>query len=173
MKKEAVVRIAAAALVALSGITFVVSVHLSAAKPFVITVERNMTCGDGNVNGRLLIDGKEVARTLEPGLPGNRIPVGTFDAFIRADGKLGWRIELVKVPGWENTQIHLGNFPSETKGCILVGLDIQAGVDKNTKKATCAVTSSSGALSAIQSAMQKASDNGVSSDKLAISVTVR
>src|SRR5687768_1860415 len=98
-----------------------------AAKPFVLIVERNMACRDGNTVGRLLIDGKQVARTLEPGLPGNRIPAGDYAALIRADGDLGWRVELKDVPGWTNTQLHVGNYPSETRGCILLGTDVQRG----------------------------------------------
>lgn len=50
-----------------------------------------------------------------------RIPAGTYQAHTRTDGHLGWRIELEGVPGRTNIQIHRGNYPSDTTGCILVG----------------------------------------------------
>jgi len=146
---------------------------VNAAKPFVLTVERNMSCSDGNVNGRLLVDGTEVARTLEPGPEGNRIPIGEFDASIRADGILGWRIELKDVPGWENVEIHLGNYPSNSKGCILVGVSVAEATDPATGKKTCAVLNSADAIKAIQSQMQTASEDGVSSQQLSIRVIVQ
>jgi len=50
-----------------------------------------------------------------------RIPAGTYQAHTRSDGHLGWRIELEGVPGMKNIQIHRGNYPGDTTGCILVG----------------------------------------------------
>lgn len=50
-----------------------------------------------------------------------RIPAGTYRAHTRTDGHLGWRIELEGVPGRTNIQIHRGNYPGDTTGCILVG----------------------------------------------------
>ncbi|OPY91217.1 MAG: hypothetical protein A4E72_00234 [Syntrophus sp. PtaU1.Bin208] len=50
-----------------------------------------------------------------------RIPAGTYQAHVRTDGPLGWRIELEGVPGRTNIQIHVGNTPEDTTGCILPG----------------------------------------------------
>ena len=48
-------------------------------------------------------------------------PAGTYKATLRYDHTDQWRIELQGVPGHENVQIHTGNTPDDTKGCILIG----------------------------------------------------
>ncbi|WP_286703149.1 DUF5675 family protein [Acidiphilium sp. 37-64-53] len=49
-------------------------------------------------------------------------PPGVYPGRIRADGKLGWRIELLNVPGHAHIEIHHGNFPQNSEGCFLPGL---------------------------------------------------
>jgi hypothetical protein len=49
----------------------------------------------------------------------SRIPLGTYNAFIRTDKKIGWRIELIDVPKRESVQIHLGNYSFQTTGCTV------------------------------------------------------
>lgn len=50
------------------------------------------------------------------------IPEGTYYGFLRFDrGEDRWRIQLEDVQGRKGIQIHIGNYPRETKGCILVG----------------------------------------------------
>ena len=51
----------------------------------------------------------------------SRIPAGEYRAKKREDGNLGWRIELDSIPSREFVQIHIGNFPENTVGCILLG----------------------------------------------------
>jgi hypothetical protein len=51
----------------------------------------------------------------------SRAPVGTYQAHIRTDGHLHWRIELENVPGRSHIEIHRGNFPGDSLGCILPG----------------------------------------------------
>ncbi|WP_158545027.1 DUF5675 family protein [Dyella monticola] len=48
------------------------------------------------------------------------IPAGTYDAFLRADHNPN-RLELENVPGYQNIQIHNGNYPRDFKGCFGVG----------------------------------------------------
>jgi RHS repeat-associated protein len=48
------------------------------------------------------------------------IPAGTYDAFIRTDHTPN-RLELENVPGYQNIQIHNGNYPRDFKGCFGVG----------------------------------------------------
>ena len=38
-----------------------------------------------------------------------------------ATGKLGKRLEIPDVPGRTDIRFHAGNYPKDTKGCILVG----------------------------------------------------
>lgn len=49
-------------------------------------------------------------------------PQGCYRATIRKDGHLGWRIQLLGVPGHTAIEIHHGNYPRNSQGCFLVGL---------------------------------------------------
>lgn len=51
------------------------------------------------------------------------IPEGEYSAFLRQDKDrdLGFTIELKNVPNRLAVQIHVGNVPADTNGCILVG----------------------------------------------------
>jgi len=80
-------------------------------------------------SGYLAVNGKVICYTLErPWLDNmqniSAIPPGRYPAFIRYDHADQWRIELQDVPGRTNVQIHVGNEVDESKGCILVGLDL-------------------------------------------------
>ncbi len=128
--------------------------------------------------GRVLVDGHEIGRTSE--LPWrhdterlSRIQAGSYHGTIRQEGALGWRILLSDVPKHSGVELHMGNFARNTHGCILVGRDVQTIRDPKTGGNACAVVSSAAAISNIQAAMQKASDNGISSQDLAITVTVK
>lgn len=157
--------VAASLLIAASPASF-------AAKPFVIHIDRNQTCNAGEVGGSLRVgDGPEIARTLE--LPWrddkenqSHIQPGTYKAFIRADGDRGWRIELKGVPNHTNVQLHVGNYAKDTKGCVLVGKSLVP------HDGTCALKDPKPAFADIQAAMAKASDNGVSSQGIEITVII-
>jgi hypothetical protein len=73
----------------------------------------------------------------------SRIPAGLFTASTRDNGDKGWRIQLDVVPGRKLVQIHLGNFPANTIGCILLG----TGRAPNNG---CAITGSQTALSQLR-----------------------
>jgi hypothetical protein len=50
------------------------------------------------------------------------IPSGSYKAHIAPSPKHGCDVVwLENVPGFENVQIHIGNGPEDTEGCILVG----------------------------------------------------
>jgi hypothetical protein len=51
------------------------------------------------------------------------IPVGKYPAIIRYDHPDKWRFEF-EVPGRPLVQIHTGNSPDDTEGCILVGMQL-------------------------------------------------
>src|ERR1022692_2035251 len=51
----------------------------------------------------------------------SRIPAGVYKGKTRADGTKGWRIQVDPVPGRDLVEIHIGNFPKDTVGCILLG----------------------------------------------------
>ncbi len=68
-------------------------------------------------------------------LTAGRILAGTYQAHIRTDGDLGWRLELENVPYRTNIQIHVGNSATDTTGCILVGTGRDVDWVSNSKDA--------------------------------------
>ncbi len=77
--------------------------------------------------GALYANNERVCYTLELPWRDNQnniscIPVGNYVGSIRTDGNKGWRIELAAVPNRTHVQLHVGNYPSDVLGCILVGL---------------------------------------------------
>jgi len=124
------------------------------ANEFEIKIQRNMTCSGNETIGRLLINNIEMGRTLELPWENNqknisRIPSGSYDASIRNDGNLRWRIELKNVPNRENIQLHLGNYARQIRGCILVGETVDTG------QGACMVTKSVATLSKISNKMSE------------------
>jgi hypothetical protein len=49
------------------------------------------------------------------------IPSGTYECFRELSPKHGICFELRNVPDRQEIQIHIGNYPKDTLGCILVG----------------------------------------------------
>lgn len=49
------------------------------------------------------------------------VPAGEYTGFVRTDGARGWRIELRGTAPRENIQMHVGNRPSDSIGCLLPG----------------------------------------------------
>ncbi len=99
-----------------------------AADSFKVTIYREYP-GNKCTSGYLAVNGQIIAYTLErPWADNNQnissIPAGTYPATLRYDHADAWRIELQNVPGRTNVQIHIGNEPDQTKGCILVGLQL-------------------------------------------------
>ena len=118
---------------------------------FQITIER-LSPTDKCYMGYLALSNTIKCYTLELPYKGNQnyissIAVGKYSAFIRKDGKMGWRIELVGTGSRKHIQIHTGNSPSDIEGCILVGEQIE--VDK------CLILSSKPALKKIEAAFKK------------------
>lgn len=103
---------------------------------FKIEIERKFSSAQC-VSGYLLVDDKPVCYVLEKpwlvNLPEiSSIPLGEYDATIRTDGTKGWRIELQNVPGRGNIQIHVGNTPADSRGCLLPGTGIDTSLCKVT-----------------------------------------
>ena len=95
-------------------------------KEFKVVIDRKHSFAAGTV-GELFVNGSFVCYTLELAWLWNEkdkscVPPGTYRGFIRADHKDKWRIQLEGVPGdRQGVQIHVGNFPRDIKGCVLVG----------------------------------------------------
>jgi len=137
------------------------------ASMFKVTIARkykSKTC----TSGYLGVNGQIVAYTLELPWLGNEplisaIPDGVYAGIVRYDHADAWRIELKNVPGRGNIQIHTGNTPDNTEGCILIGARL--GTD------LCSVTGSKKAYEALRTAFY-GSPNPISTPDKAITVTV-
>ena len=109
---------------------FVSLAQLASAADFTVTIYRqnsNQNC----TSGYLEVDGKIQAYTLEKPWKGNKplisaIPNGSYPGTLRYDHTDQWRIELQGVPGRDHVQIHTGNTPDDTEGCILIGKELGA-----------------------------------------------
>lgn len=113
---------------------------------FKITIERKLT-SDNCIQGYLSVNDSAICYTMELPYRGNlnylsSIPKGKYEAFIRTDKAIGWRIELVGVPKRDSIQIHLGNYTSDITGCILVG--------KVVRTENCTVEKSKDAIKEIE-----------------------
>jgi hypothetical protein len=117
--------------------------------PLKLTIHRGAET-DSCTTGYLAVDGANTCYTLE--LPDSnnqkyvsRIPRGTYAAHLRYDHADAWRIELEKVPRRANVQIHIGNWPFQTLGCILVGTKVDV--------AGCSLSGSRAAYDALRVAL--------------------
>jgi Family of unknown function (DUF5675) len=135
--------------------------------PFKLTIarkHRSARC----TSGYLAVNGKVIAYALELPWRGNAplissIPDGTYRAILRYDHADMWRIELTGVPGRTNVQIHTGNTPDDSEGCILVGTKL--GDD------LCSVIDSKKAYEALRAAFY-GSPNPVSTPNQSIILVV-
>lgn len=100
----------------------------SIASDFILTIHRQYS--DANcTSGYLAVNGTIQAYTLERPWAGNQpaissIPTGSYPGILRYDHTDQWRIELTGVPGRDHVEIHTGNTPDDTEGCILVGKEL-------------------------------------------------
>lgn len=83
--------------------------------------------------GELFIDGARFSFTLElpikDGKPGSAIPAGTYKVTTYPSPHFSRLMPLLEVPGRETIEIHWGNRPVDTRGCILVGNLHSQGAD--------------------------------------------
>jgi hypothetical protein len=119
-------------------------------------------------SGYLAVNGKIIAYTLERPWQGNAplisaIPTGAYPGQLRYDHTDLWRIELTGVPGRDHVQIHVGNTPLDSAGCILVGSEVGADL--------CSVQNSRKAYEALRTAFYGTRDP-VSTPNKTITVVV-
>jgi len=134
--------------------------------PQTITISRELATPNCT-GGYIAVDGAIVSYTLE--LPDrdnvndiSRIPAGRYPAHVRYDHADKWRVELEQVPGRTNVQIHIGNYPEQSKGCILVGM----------KSNNCQVFGSSNAYGALRKALYGSDDPRVAAALIDLTVEV-
>jgi hypothetical protein len=73
------------------------------------------------------------------------VPKGEYGGFVRTDGPRGWRIELDGTGERKNIQIHVGNRPKDTFGCLLPGTG-------NSTDALCDIAGSKDAMNLLKTA---------------------
>jgi hypothetical protein len=94
-----------------------------------------------STQGHIAINGVHECFTLERPSPQysadfHCIPAGTYKIELYASPHFGRLMPLlVDVPGHSNIEIHWGNFPSDSRGCILVGVEKAADMLYHTRDA--------------------------------------
>ncbi len=118
--------------------------------------------GDRCITGYLAVGGVPIVYTLERSWVGNlpsvsAVPSGTYHATLRYDHEDGWRLEMQDVKFRKNIQIHIGNWPKDSHGCVLVGTSVDPE--------KCEVLSSAVAYEKLKRAFHVAADNSVQGDR--------
>jgi len=107
---------------------------------FDLVIDRILSCSQSIV-GKLYANGSFICYTLELAWFWNMnfkscVPLGKYPGFLRYDKPDGWRIQLLQVPGdREGVQIHIGNYPRDIEGCVLVGTSYSPDVVWNSAAA--------------------------------------
>ena len=93
-----------------------------------LTVHR-LKFSDKSTQGYLDIDGASECFTLEPRKDQSKgkpycIPAGTYKVKLQFSPRFERNTpHILDVPGFTDIEIHPGNFPHNTEGCLCVGLD--------------------------------------------------
>lgn len=84
---------------------------------------------EGGIFGVLMMEGKVLCCTCENAA--KAIPTGTFNCIHRAQSVKaeGFTLEII-VDGRTDILVHIGNWPHESEGCVLVGESIGTLLDK-------------------------------------------
>ena len=84
-----------------------------------------------STQGVMGIDGSSKFVTLEPPrASGMLIPAATYHCIKTLSPRLKYICpEIMNVPGHTGERIHIGNYPKDTEGCVLVGMYKGSGPD--------------------------------------------
>ena len=80
--------------------------------------------------GKLYIDGAYFCDTLEPSTTAKKYPAvhtGVYSLVIAWSPKFGSYMPFIEVPKRSGILFHVGNYPHDTKGCVLLGLNTIKG----------------------------------------------
>ena len=93
---------------------------------FRIALRSDYTIGRMYINGVYLCDTLELPENIALGKP--CIPRGTYAVHLTMSSRFHRILpQLMNVPGYEGIRIHPGNTVKDTKGCILVGWNLEKG----------------------------------------------
>ena len=121
-------------LITLLGMFFFTSFQPDVLQIEIVRETKTNNC----ILGRMNANGVAICKTLELPWKENEedissVPAGDYKGTLRYDHTDQWRIELENVKDRTHVQIHIGNYTTDTKGCILVG---------TTANKNCSVTDS-------------------------------
>jgi hypothetical protein len=90
--------------------------------------------------GILAVDGDDSWVTLElpygDGLPGSCIPNGTYPVSVYPSPRFGRPMPLIMgIPNRSQIEMHWGNYPRDTDGCILVGMAAEQDMISDSREA--------------------------------------
>lgn len=88
--------------------------------------------------GKLYIDGKYFCDTLEPSVDAKEHPavkLGKYPLNICWSYKFNCYMPKIEVPNRSGILFHVGNYPHETLGCVLLGFNTRKG-QVNTSRVT-------------------------------------
>lgn len=120
-----------------SSLRLSVSIFQSSSKNMIITIHRAWPKRD-YIIGRVFVNGVFLCNSLEPPLnrvyfPG--IPCGAYDITLSTSSKFrAVRPFIAAVPKRTGIMIHEGNTVKDTRGCILLGDNLTAGMVSNSKR---------------------------------------
>lgn len=83
--------------------------------------------------GVLAYEGEFLAYTLEP--TAVKIPTGRYAAELRWSKRFGETVVYIHVPGRSGIEIHPGNCPADSGGCVLVGTAVNGACLDNSRQA--------------------------------------
>lgn len=84
-------------------------------------------------------EGEFLAYTLEPSAV--KIPTGRYGAELRWSKRFGETVVYIHVPGRSGIEIHPGNCPADSGGCVLVGTKVNGACLRNSRLAMKHITS--------------------------------
>jgi len=94
------------------------------------------TCGELYVDDSHEIFMHTLELPVKDGLPGSAIPPGHYKVTIYASPHFGREVPLLEdVPNRSEIEIHFGNYPTDSRGCILVGLTHELDFIGESRKA--------------------------------------
>jgi len=101
---------------------------------------QRITFTDKSTIGELTLNGDKLCYTLElpvkDALPGSAIPPGLYPVLDLPSPRFGRNVPHIEdIPNRSNILIHWGNYPTDTEGCILVGMTAETDFIGNSRKA--------------------------------------
>ncbi len=108
------------------------TVYSVPSSPPTVTIRRTETKGQ-SVFGKMSYEGKVLCYTLEHETV--KIPAGTYQGELRYSERFHRIVPYIRVPSRTGIEVHVGNCPGESGGCVLVGTSIDGACLGSSKQA--------------------------------------